>query len=239
MWRWTMWMVLVAGTALPAAAMNGLAAPELRDGQRIRFEVRDAESGEKLFVGDERIEIRDGTVSKRTVYRTLDRGEVQVEKVSYELDSLRVNELVTEQPALGEQVRLRRDGETVQIEYRPGDGDPRFETLTWGPQMQVGKTLHHIIVRRWEELASGDPVTFDLLVPTRFTSYRFRLLERPPSAQGHRVFRLEPEAWLLRQLVAPMDFHYDESRRAVKYVGPTTVGRLDDTDRQVEIRFSY
>jgi len=115
----------------------------------------------------------------------------------------------------------------------------RSDRLAWGAETRLGKTLHHVIVRNWEVLAAGRAVSFDLLVPSRFESYRFRLIERPRSAAGHRVIRLEPESWLVRRFVAPMDFHYDHRRRAVKYFGPTTVGFYDDPERRVEIRFSY
>jgi hypothetical protein len=217
---------------------------EIRDGDLIRFEVVDARSGARLYEGFESIEVKGGVVSKRTVYRAPDAGEVMVEQVRYALDSLKVDEFVSELPLSGEVTRLRSDGDSLEVSYveRRGEEPRRSDALSWDEKTRIGKTLHHIIVRAWDRLLSGQPERFKLLVPSKFSSYDFQLVHRradPATRDGLFVFRLEPSSWLMRGLVDPMDFYYDAERRAVKYVGPSTVGYYDDPDRTVEIRFSY
>lgn len=216
------------------------AVAEFSDGQLIRFDMSDAGSGKMLYSGVERISVRDGTVRKRTEYRAADRGAVMVEEVSYDLSSLQVDAFTSEHRG-GERLSLRREGKRLIIEYVPRDGGApkRDERLTWGEDTRLGKTLHHMIVRHWDELTGGRVVSFDLLVPSKFESYRFRLVEQPASRAGDRVFRLEPESWIVRQFVAPMDFHYDDERRAVRYEGPSTVDFSSNPDQRVVIRFSY
>lgn len=230
--------LLLIALLLGAAGISGA---ELSDGQLIRFDVSDARTGEALYTGVERISVRDGQVRKRTVYRAAERGEVMVEEVSYDLATLQVDAFTSEHRDDGERLSLRREGKRLMIEYLPREGDAtrRDEQLVWGQDTRLGKTLHHMIVRHWNELVAGAAVDFDLLVPSKFDSYRFRLIEQPRSADGNRVFRLEPESWVVRQFVAPMDFHYDEQRRAVRYEGPSTVDFSSDPDQRVVIRFSY
>ena len=153
---------------------------------------------------------------------------------------LEVGEFMSTHPATGEELELRRQGDLLEISYieRRGSERQRRNDLRWGRETRMGKTLHHIIVRDWDRLVAGEAVSFELLVPSKFKSFRFQLVHRV-AGDGRAVFRLEPKSWLVRQFVKPMDFYYDQRRRAVKYVGPTTVGYYDDPDRQVEIRFSY
>jgi hypothetical protein len=219
----------------PAGAVG-----EVSDGERIVFEVLDAATGQKLYEGDEFIKVKGGTVSKRTVYRALDRREVMVERVSYDLKSLRVDEFVSEHPVSGEVMNLVRRGDRLDISYVPrrGESAQRSDQLTWNPDTRMGKTLHHIILRNWDTLLQGQPVGFKLLVPSKFDSYDFRIALQPASGPDH-VFRLEPVSWLVRQFVDAMDFHYSVDRIATRYVGPTTVGYYDQPERKVEIRFSY
>lgn len=219
----------------------GVASAELSDGQLIRFDVSDARTGEVLYSGVERISVRDGQVRKRTVYRAAERGEVMVEEVSYDLATLQVHAFTSEHRESDERLSLRREGKRLVIEYVPRDGGAtrRDEQLQWGPDTRLGKTLHHMIVRHWDEMVAGRTVDFDLLVPSKFDSYRFRLIEQPRSEAGDHVFRLEPQSWAVRQFVAPMDFHYDQERRAVSYEGPNTVDFSRDPDQRVVIRFSY
>ena len=213
---------------------------ELSDGQRIEFKVLDALTGQLLYQGEELISLRDGQVEKRTVYRATDNREAMVERVVYQLESLQLDEFDSTHPATGEELALRRSGELLDISYveRRGIEPQRRNDLRWDSEMRHGKTLHHMIVRDWDKLLDGGSMSFDLLVPTKFTSYRFQVVHRSGS-DGLEIFRLEPQSWLVRQFVKPMDFYYDQGRRAVKYVGPTTVGYYDDPDRQVEIQFSY
>ncbi len=193
-----------------------------------------------MYQGEELIALRDGRVEKRTTYRATDNQEAMVERVVYHLQSLQLDEFDSTHPATGEEVALRRNGETLDISYveRRGSEPQRRKDLRWGSEMRHGKTLHHIIVRDWDTLVAGHSVSFDLLVPSKFTSYRFQVIHRA-GRDGLEIFRLEPQSWLVRQFVKPMDFYYDRRQRAVKYVGPSTVGYYNDPDRQVEIQFSY
>lgn len=229
-----------ASVALLLLAIVPCVAAELSDGQRIEFKVLDALTGQLLYQGEELISLRDGRVEKRTTYRANDNQEAMVERVVYQLESLQIDEFVSLHPATGEEVSLRRSGQLLEISYveRRGVEPQQRKDLVWGPDTRHGKMLHHIIVRDWDKLTAGNVVSFDLLVPSKFKSYRFQVVHRT-HGDGLAVFRLEPGSWLVRQFVKPMDFYYDQRRRAVKYVGPTTVGYYDDPDRQVEIRFSY
>jgi hypothetical protein len=231
----------VVALLLAAFAPAPGAGAELRDGQVIRFTVSDAATGEALYSGVEHVSIDARTVHTRTVYRAEGRGEVKIEEVRYDLDTLEVDAFTSEDRAGGERVALRRAGKQLLIEYvaRQGGETVRDDRLKWGAETRLGKTLHPMIVRHWDELVAGRAVSFDLLVPSKFESYRFRLVQQPRSPAGNRVFRLEPEAWLVRQFVPPMDFHYDEVRRAVQYEGPSTVDYEGNPKRRVVIRFSY
>ena len=74
-----------------------------------------------------------------------------VERVRYDLESLKVEEFHSEHPVSGELTALQRDGSRLQIRYVEADGQTVRENdqLEWDSDTRLGKTLHHIIVRNW------------------------------------------------------------------------------------------
>lgn len=233
----------------------GMAERELP--RRIDFTVKDHATQEIRFVGDELITVEGPLVKKVTSYRKAGAGSedpkatAQEETVVYRGDTLetvsyRLNNFLTgemaEVGAAPDSPTDSKASETYALRYVPSKGAKELKgNLKKSSQLLSGKVLHHVIVRNWQDLRIDKPAAFDLLVPFKLDSFRFQVAKVSESA-AQLILRLQPDSWLIRKFVQPMDFFYvheqGANQRLVRYEGPTTIDAYGNPDWKVTIEFS-
>jgi hypothetical protein len=209
--------------------------------EKIFFEVKDLESGENLFHGQE-TESVDGDIVRRTSeYFTPANQKVQVEQIVFSSTTLLTTNYLQENLVTGEHAKLSTAGETSSIQYRStASSESKTADVKNTKALYLGKVLQYLILNQWDRLVAGGPVVFDLIVPFKLDTYRFHIFHVGKSGTQH-VFRLEPESWFLRRLVDTIDFHFESTptHRLVRYVGPTAVNTDGNRDRKVVVDFRY
>lgn len=215
---------------------------ELADGLKIRFVVKDQQSNELIFKGEEDITIKDDLVTKETFYYDLQGALVQKELSVYSYSSLAMFNYAFENRETGEKVQFEAADDLAKIQAKTRDEGQISGNATVGEGVYLAKPLHHLIVRNWSEISSGENFEFGLLVPSKMDSYEFRIrqlnTENKEGKKLHRL-RLEPTSWIARRFVKPMDFLYDGDRVLHRYEGVTTAAVEGDANRLVTIDFSY
>ncbi len=210
--------------------------------QRINFDVFDATTKTKIFFGHELISQNQNTLQKETYYFDLQGIKVQSEMVVYDLASLKTKKYELKNYVSGEIASMNIKNDQISFTYKAnGKADIiQNDQLKVSGDQYHGKVLHHLIVRNWEQLESGLAKSFKLLVPFRQEQYAFKI-EASKLDPNTSVVTLEPDSWLLRNFVEPMNFYYSITpyKRLTKYVGATTIVTDNNSQRKIEILFSY
>ncbi|MCW8194248.1 hypothetical protein F6455_05585 [Proteobacteria bacterium 005FR1] len=234
------YLLVISGTLLtgliapPAAAINTAEAD-------IVGEARDRNLGELLY--HELHYFSDEGLDHQVIYRTPD-GEVLAEK---KLDYTRSDvqpQLNQQNFACGESIGVSYAEDALKVSYRP-DEQEAVETaqVERDSELVIDAGFDNLVRRNWQQVTAGDPLTFDYLVPSRFTSYTFRLknVDCSESAeQGWQCFVIEPASWWLRMLVDPISLTYESSsRRLVEFNGLGNIASADCKYPRVKIRYEY
>jgi hypothetical protein len=231
---------------------NSIAPEQELPFRTIFFQVKDPKDGKLLSNGTEKIVVEKGLISKETLYYL---GEdktkvIQSETCTFDLATLRpvtysfLNSITGEKVSINLPPPPALDG---QVEYQASTTKPASPfKIKWNESMAIGKTLHHIIVRAWNDLLQGKSRAFQLYVPIKQDQYSFRVIkadkDKKYSAEDTVLISLELDNWALRQLAPSMNFYYSSKSKVpqlVRYEGPTTVVLDDDTDKKVTIDFQY
>jgi hypothetical protein len=217
--------------------------------KKIIFKVLDPKSGEELAWGEETIDCREKILKKSTQYYQPGTAKkvIQTESSIANLENLQVKEYKFSNDSTGERVELTMPqppvAELVYVE-KPTK-PPERSQYKWTDRTIIGKTLHHYIVRKWNDIIRDTAPDFDLFVPMKRDYFGFRLRkERETKYRGQlaQVISLEPKNWAIRKLVPRMHFHYvviNGIPQLVHYEGATTVAINGDETREVAIDFSY
>ena len=217
--------------------------------RKINFKVLDLKTNETLALGEETIIVASGNISKNTEYYTLGkrRSIIQVEAAKSNLSDLTISEYKFRNLQTGESVELTMPTPpTARLTYTPKASEkPQKFEYKWTPKTIVGKTLHHFIVRHWQDLLAGRSPEFALFVPMKRDQFKFRVRvdrEIKVRDQQTRVVSLEPANWAMRALVPRMDFFYAIRNGLpvlIRYEGATTVAINGDDQKEVAIEFEY
>ena len=217
--------------------------------KKITFKVLDLKSGGELAWGEETIECHENLLKKSTLYYLPGTGKkvIQSESSVVSLDRLQVKEYMFSNGTTGEKVDLTmREPPVAELVYvEKPNKSPERSRYKWTERTIIGKTLHHFIVRKWNDLIRDERPEFDLFVPMKRDSFGFRVRrERETKLGGQvaQVISLEPQNWAIRKLVPRMNFYYvvvDGLPRLSRYEGATTVAINGDSDREVAIDFDY
>ena len=87
--------------------------------------------------------------------------------------------------------------------------------------------FNQFLKQHWDQLASGATIQFNFAAPSQLDYYAFRVyLVKQETANGVNglLFKMEPESFLLRALLAPIYLKYNaDTRRLQQYEGITTI----------------
>ena len=94
------------------------------------------------------------------------------------------------------------------------------------------------------EKEGGEALAFELIIPSRLETIGFRLKKDSEVTQGGEaaiVIRMEPDSWLIRQLVDPMFFYVAAKppHRLIEYRGRISVKSDDGEDQDLRVVYRY
>lgn len=208
-----------------------------------RFEIRDPDSGIVLAQVSEQVQ-QVGAITRRTTSYTTT-ADRRVHTETYDTgDAGRLEAYAFASPS-GERVEVKRDASgALALAYRERANDATRETRLGATDATLmGKAVPELILKRWDELASGETVRFDLVVPSRLETITFRLrADASRSRPGERlVVVTEADSWIVRQFAPDLTFTFTEGsrgRRLTELVGPSPIelaGRRHKTVRLVPV----
>ncbi|MCX6124775.1 MAG: hypothetical protein NTV34_08505, partial [Proteobacteria bacterium] len=215
----------------------------------IKFRVTDKKTNKEISWGEETLKYQNKVLTKSTEYFPpgTERKIIQIETSVVDLDDLKVSDYLMGNKLSGEQAILKMtDGKSAVVTYQETPDKKATESrYQWSEKTIIGKTLHHYIVRHWNDIVSKKPTDFDLFVPMKQKEFGFRTkLLRTYDKAGtfYHVISLEPQNWAIRAFVPQMDFHYaviNGLPRLDHYEGATTITIDGDDKRIVTIDFTY
>ncbi len=79
-----------------------------------------------------------------------------------------------------------------------------------------------LINANYSKLLNGEMVNFRLLVPSRMETvgFRVRFLKKE---KGLSIIKMEASSWIIRKLVNPLYFYFDDNLKLVKYKGRISI----------------
>ncbi len=237
----------LACLALCAAALLVPAGParaaDVSDVKLVHIELYHAKTDELLFRGERQTRRDEGRVKVDTTYTLPDGTRVQRTESVYDNETLKlISHLMVDQRT-GEREEIQVDGDTVRVRYREREGaEEEVETLKWDGKTAASAVLVPMMARNADKLASGEPLAFDLIVPSRLETIGFRLkkeAERQMEGKPVTVIRMEPQSWLIRKLVDPMYFYVtrETPHRLLEYQGRASLKTPDGSD--LDLRYVY
>lgn len=122
------------------------------------------------------------------------------------------------------------EGEVLAVRYRSSGERPLETAAIAASGKMIGKAMPQLILDRWQDLLAGSSATFDLVVPSRLETFRYRIRHdaRSSSPGTKQVFVADADSWLIRQFAPALTFTFADSqtasdRRLLELVGPSPV----------------
>ena len=147
----------------------------------------------------------------------------------------------------GEFVEVRFFPEKIKVSYQSHASSTEVDQsnllLTEAhTDVVVGAGVDAFIRNNWNTLVSGERMSFRFPVASRKALFDVNVRAAFCSYQnnGHRCFLLEPENWLVRMLVDPIELGYDtESRKLMRYRGLSNLEGQGGENMVVDIHYQY
>lgn len=145
----------------------------------------------------------------------------------------------------GQMEEMRKDGNRIFLSSREEKGeDSDSDTIDWEPGSLISATVVPKIKREWERLMKGNKVAFQLLVPSRQEAISFRVQvdrELTPPDKSRVVIRMDPDSWVIRQLVDPLFFTFEPAaqHRLLEFSGRVSIKTDDGDDQDLRITYHY
>ncbi len=122
------------------------------------------------------------------------------------------------------------DGERSQTTIEPSKRRP----------LVIDAGFSALIATQWDQLLSGERITFDFASSARLTTIEFRLSHAPNQASEEDIerFTLEPSNWFVRMLVKPIVLTYSgQNKTLIGYEGLSNIRKDGGGNHTVKIAF--
>ena len=221
---------LLAASTMPAVAAPYRAETGL---------ARDYDTGRLLYREEHLVRAAaDGRPLERVVlYRCADGTPFARKRIDYR-DALEAPDFQFEDARSGYREGVRRDASGREVfVVRPGDAEQEAP-LPAGP-LVADAGFDPWLREAWPRLANGERVPLSFLVPSRLTSFDFKVYAVDDEADaGERRFRLRLGGWL--GWIAPhIDVVYaDADRRLLRFEGLSNL-RDDAGDDPLKVRIAF
>jgi hypothetical protein len=211
----------------------------------IHIDLYDLETERLVYRGfRECIEAGD-KVTIKTTYKKPDGSEVQRTESVYERETLKLVSHVLADRRLGREEQIRVSGKKITLRYQEKKGEPaQSEELEWETSTSASPVLVAMMARNAELLMGGDALVFDLIVPSRLETIGFRLKKDADGTVAGKpvtIIRMEPDSWLIRQLVDPMFFYLTSAapHRLLQYTGRVSIKTDEGEDQDLRSVYRY
>ncbi len=204
-----------------------------------RFELRDLDSGVVLARGVEEVRVEQQSTNQVTTYSDAHATAAHRESFAVETATGRFESYAFLSDS-GERIDIAAKGSSLDVHYRERQGaDVATTRLPLGGDTLLGKALPNLVLQHWDALRAGDTVRFDLVVPSRLETIRFRL-RRLAGRVDHAEFVAEADSWIIRQFAPDLTLTFSDEekaadRRLIELVGPSPI-ELDGR-RYRKVRF--
>ena len=109
-----------------------------------------------------------------------------------------------------------------------------------GAPLVVGQGLNRYVHAHLPQLSKGKVGKVRFAIPSRFSTYGFRVRSVARPRPGVLRLRIEVDSWLLRLIAPTIEVDYQLStRRLLAYRGPSNLADKDGDTMQVRIRYDY
>lgn len=132
------------------------------------------------------------------------------------------------------------NGEEIELIYRKNKKKSiqRKKIKIPSPAVVDGG-FNYFLKSHWNELIKGEQIRFNFAVPSQLTYYSFRVFKIREEMVNQKkiiVFKMEPDALLLRMLLPPILLNYNvETKRLMQYQGITTINDVNGKSFKVKI----
>jgi hypothetical protein len=232
-------MSWIWGAAILLAATRSWAVTETTQ----TFKLLDPKTKQVLVTGAEHVRAQNGAVVRHTEYRA-GNELVATEDATIDGKRLMVQQYRFRNLKTGEEATLAVKAGKASATYRKAKGrGVDEEVIDWSKSSLHGKLLPELLLGNWDELQRGEAVEFDLYVPFRMDTIRFRATKNDkPMVVSQRkltTFRVEPTNFVIRQLAPTIYFTFEDSaaRGLLHYRGPSLVDIAGEKNRTVDIFF--
>ena len=179
---------------------------------QIKFSIHDPKSDKQYFTGYEDITHNEGKVTKKAFYYDDKKKLLQTEFVVFDQNTLKVLDYDYDNRITGEASKLNVVGNKVKITYVEKAGEkPKLGEMSWEDNMYHGKTFHQLILRNWKTLSQGKEYDFSLLIPYRFESIDFQIVNKGKTKKDGKevtTIAIEPDSFLIRQFAPKLEAEY-------------------------------
>jgi hypothetical protein len=225
-----------------ATVLQMAAAPEAFGSLVYRGDVfyRQIQTAPALFRYERRVAGDDLRLVSAHITRSME-GEVVIVEAAhshsqYDLHSF---SMVNQQLKMAGQAVLSKDGR--QIDYWLDDnGVISTSTESVSSPVVTGPTLFGFILRRWENIVSGNKLPVRMIVMKAKTSYGFEI-EAEAEANGQRGFSIRASNLLVRMAVPTFRVVFEaSSRRLIRYEGLVPpMAQIDGKFKDLNARVDY
>ncbi len=197
-----------------------------------------------LYRGERTWRESEGEIWEHTTYTTPAGDPVQQTDARFAADTLELRRYTLRDARTGREEDITVQDGRVTLRFVEARGEaPESEELAWAKDMAASVTVTYMIRRQWKQLLAGEPLVFDLLVPSRQDTVSFRVRYVGATEwQGFASaeFRMEPDSWLIRALVDPMTFIMDnqDDHVLLEYRGRSTIPTAEGEDQDLRMVFT-
>lgn len=229
------WLGLVVAASAGGAYAQG--------GEVLAFDAFDLKTGKAVFKGESTTRGTPETVAESVVYWDQQGTQIQSMQAEYERSTLMPLAYRRDFQLTGEWEALAREGTSLTVSWQAkGAKAPKSFELDWEDGVAIPAVVVPHILRAEKVLKAGKDATVELIVPSRQEAYTFRMRQdKPVTIEGQPtwVVRMEPDSFLIRQLVDPLYFYFaaDGSGRLIEYRGRTSV--QDEQGEGIDARIVY
>lgn len=133
-------------------------------------------------------------------------------------------------------------GEWTTLKFRKNSHrETETKTIKIPEPAVIDGGFTHFIKAHWNELISGQRITFYFAVPSQLDYYTFRVFKTDEQTKAGKkviILKMEPDQFILRKLLPPIRLHYNsESKRLMQFEGISTIN--DSKGKSYRVRIVY
>lgn len=204
----------------------------------------DLKTDKLMYKGKTESTKANGIITDKSSYFKLDGTLIQTVVTVYREKDLMLISYKLKDSRFGQIEEMSVKGKTVNFFHQK---NKKYESekgsVKWAPNKTTfGAVLMNHIRRDWEGALKGKVFTFDYLVPSRLETIGFRLQkdsETKVNGKDVLVIRLNPDSWLIRQLVNPIYFYLEKDGKHNLLLLKGRVSFKSDDEKSLDLKVVY